>query len=348
MKKISGFIFALIFSSYSFMVCAQVSATYEEENVSSPIQAVKPRLICGDDERPIVVSGYMNYPPFGWKEKIGVQSSFGEDKSIYQYYGLGMLLFDKFAKESNLKYATANFLNYDEAKYALSRGYVDVLLGNYFEQKSYSNVNYFYPGYITNPIVIVSLKPKDGEKGPQSWDDLKGKKGFVRAEENLLDLIQTQLPKETQISTVNGARRAFQALLRKEVDFLLMSQLAYETEVRRFKIKEFVSYEKAALFSPTIFFSYASGSPCAQFIKNAFEAKLKEYTSDKQLIDSLMRSQIALWERKFIKEPSLIKQIDMVIEEEKEEETSDLDAWLAQQAKAKEGSREKSQTSVGI
>ena len=346
MKKLLGFIFTLIFCTYSFMVHAQTSAVYEEESTSTPLQEVKQRLICGDVERPIVVSGYMNYPPFGWKEKIGVKSSFGEDKPIYQYHGLGMLLFDKFAKEANLKYVSANFLNYDEAKYALSRGYVDVLLGNYFEQKSYSNVDYFYPGYVSNPIVIVSLKQKNGEKMPQTWTDLSGKKGFVRSEENLLDLIQNQLPKDAQISTVNGARRAFQALLRKEVDFLLMSQLAYETEVRRFKIREFVSYEKTALFSPTIFFSYGSGNPCAQFIKKAFEEKLKEYTSDKQLIDSLMRSQISLWERKFIKEPSLIKQIDFVFEEEKEE-SSDLDAWLEKQANPK-SAEEKSKSSVGI
>ena len=348
MKKIFGLI--LIFCFCNSALYAQMSANYEEESVATPIPKLERRLVCGDSERPIIVSGYMNYPPFGWKEKIGVQSSFGEDKVIYQYYGLGMLLFDKFARETNLKYTSANFLNYDEAKYALSRGYVDVLLGNYFEQKSYSNIDYFYPGYMTNPIVIVTLKPKNGEKGLQSWNDLKGKKGFIRAEENLLDLIQTQLPKETQISTVNGARRAFQSLLRKEVDFLLMSQLAYETEVRRFKIREFVGYEKTALFSPTIFFSYASGSPCAEFIKKSFEEKLKEYTSDKQLVDSLMRSQIALWEKKFIKEPSLIKQIDVVIEEEKEK-SSDLDAWLEQQQQAtkKEHSeKEMKGSSVGI
>lgn len=330
MKKI--LLTVIVFIGLSVSVFAQ-SSGYQEETVQRLAPKKQRLLVCGSVENPIRVAGYMNYPPFGWKETRQMQGRGGlleKEKTITDYFGIGAQLFDKFAKENKLFYIYVNMLNFDEAKYALTKGYFDVLLNNYFEGNSYSNMGYFYPAYIANPIIIVVRKTETAEPIPQTLEELKGKKGVVRAEENLFDMLYSQLPSDVSLEKVNGARRAFQALLRKEVDFLITSQLAYETEVRRFKIRDFLNASTTPIMSPFVFFSYAQGNPCANFIKNAFEKKLQEYTADKDYMRSVLSSQLIAWENKFVNEKSLMYDID-VIEEEKVEKAKDLDAWLTEQ-----------------
>ena len=330
MKKI--LLMSAMFIGLGLTAFAQTGG-YQEQSVQREILQPQRFLLCGSAENPIRLAGYMNYPPFGWKESYRMEGRGGlleKDKIITNYFGIGMQLFDKFAKENKLYYSYVNMLNFDEAKYALTKGYFDVLLNNYFESNSYSTMAYFYPAYIANPIIIVVRKTETAEKVPETLEELKGKKGLVRAEENLFDMIYSSLPAEVSLEKVNGARRAFQALLRKEVDFLIMSQLAYETEIRRFKIKDYLTTSTNPFISPFVFFSYAKGNPCAEFIKDAFEKKLQEYTADKDYMRSVLSSQLITWENKFINEKSLMYEID-VVKEEKVEKTKDLEAWLKEQ-----------------
>lgn len=330
MKKI--LLMTAMFIGLSISAFSQTGG-YQEQSVQRLAPQQQRMLVCGSAENPIRLAGYMNYPPFGWKESYRMEGHGGmleKDKIITNYFGIGVQLFDKFAKENKLYYSYVNMLNFDEAKYALTKGYFDVLLNNYFESNSYSTMAYFYPAYIANPVIIVVRKTDTAEKAPETLEELKGKKGFVRAEENLFDMIYSSLPADVSLEKVNGARRAFQALLRKEVDFLIMSQLAYETEIRRFKIKDFLTTSTTPFISPFVFFSYAKGNACAEFIKNAFEKKLQEYTADKDYMRSVLSSQLVAWENKFANEKSLMYDID-VIEEERVEKAKNLDAWLEEQ-----------------
>ena len=165
MKKI--LLTVIVFIGLSVSVFAQ-SSGYQEETVQRLAPKKQRFLVCGSVENPIRVAGYMNYPPFGWKETRQMQGRGGlleKEKTITDYFGIGAQLFDKFAKEKNLTYTFINMANFDEAKYALSKGYVDILLGDYYDGNNYSKINYFYPGYIVNPIVIVIRKNDNNENG---------------------------------------------------------------------------------------------------------------------------------------------------------------------------------------
>ena len=63
------------------------------------------------------------------------------------------------------------------------------------------------------------------------------------------------------------------------------------------------------------------------------QAKLKEYTSDENLIRTLLSEQIINWENKFANQRSLMFEVDEEPEsnEKKSEENMDLDKWLQKQ-----------------
>ncbi len=343
MRKFFLFAIAFIFSIFICSPLMAQSRTYEEQTQKSAAPVAQRNLYCGSFDNPIRIVGHMNYPPFGWKE-MEISDKINA-RAFPIYYGIGIDLFDKFAKEYDLRYSYVNMLNLDEARYALTRGYFDVLVTDYFLPNSYAVINHFYPGYITNPIVIVTLKPQKDEKLPETLDDLVGKKGIVRAEENIFDMVYSKLPEGVNLKKVNGIKYAFQALLRKDVDFLIMSQYAYETEVRRYKIGEYLTYSKAPILYPVVFMSYAAGNQCAAFIKAELEKKLKEYSADENLIRSLLSKQIVAWENKFRDEKSLMYEKG-VVAEEIVERAQNLDEWLKEQQKNsdKEDSGSEAQT----
>ncbi len=326
MKKIF-LLFCFIFS-----LCFALNANaiiYEDQTIQRAEQKAERYLYCGSSERPILVAGYMNYPPFGWKEYFWIKDAFDGDVKLVNYKGIGIEIFKRFAQKNKLNYRFVDLLNHDEARYALTKGYFDVLVGNYYDANTYSVMNYFYPAYISNPIIIVTLKTAEGETAPETLQDLQGKKGFIRSEENLFELIMPQVPNNIQIKKVNGASRAYQALLRKEIDFLITSKYAHETEVRRFKIKDFVSASNTSLMSPFIFMSYANGNQCAAFIKDALEKELKEVANDENALRSILSGQLLLWENKFINQKSLMYETE-TLSEDQIESTKNLDAWLEQ------------------
>ena len=221
-------------------------------------------------------------------------------------------------------------------QYALSHGYVDILLGDYYNANSYSSMKYFYPGYIANPLIIVTLKSDDENAPiPETWEDLKGKKGIMRSEERIFDLLYSKIPSDVQVEKVEGAKRAFQLLLRKEADFLITSQIAYETEMRRFKVGDYFVYGKKPIMSPVIFMTYQGNNPCANSLKGKFEEYLKEATADKSLVLSILSSQIIEWENKFIKQKSLMFETENEPETNEENSKKDmaLDEYLKEQKK---------------
>ena len=69
MKKI---FLIIIVSLLNFSALAQIGG-YNEETVQRVAVQTQRFLLCGNNERPIRVVGYMNYPPFGWKETTWIE-----------------------------------------------------------------------------------------------------------------------------------------------------------------------------------------------------------------------------------------------------------------------------------
>ena len=98
-----------IFLLTSLMIFLSITAfaqfgTYQEKTIQRAAPEKKRVLLCGHSEAPIRVAGYMNYPPLGWKETHTMEGQGGmleRDKIVATYYGIGAVLFDKFAKENH-------------------------------------------------------------------------------------------------------------------------------------------------------------------------------------------------------------------------------------------------------
>ncbi len=276
---------------------------------------VVPQFVCGSKDRRIRVAGFTNYPPFGWVEQFLYPNSTTETYSVN--FGIGNEIFKKIADEQNLYYEDVFFPTYLEAKNALELGKVDVLTATYYDSNPYSVMEVFYPAYISNPFVVISLK---GKLPPvKDLADLTGKKGIIRWEENLLPLIQPTLPEGIHLETVSGARNAFKKLVNQEADYLLTSRYAAEAEMRRFKVTDFMDISEV-IRNPNFFLGFSANNGCAAYHKEYFEKRLKELTADKDYIRSLLSKQIVYWEQKFRKEPSIMLTEGFEMKDETEQE----------------------------
>lgn len=290
-----------------------------------------PTQICGGKGRPIRIAGFTNYPPFGWVEQFLYGNSGKETYPIN--YGIGVEIFKKIADEKNLDYTDVAFPTYQDAKNALEMGKVDVLVATYYESNPYSVMEVFYPAYISNPFVVVSLK---GKLPPvKDLKELVGKKGIIRWEENILPLIQPTLPEGVHLETVSGARNAFKKIVNKEADYLLTSRYAAEAEMRRFKVTDFMDISDV-IRNPSFFLGFTTNNGCAAYHKEYFEKRLKELTADKDYIRSLLSKQIVYWEQKFRKEPSIMLTEGFEMEDETEQEIKIDEQELEKMRKIKE------------
>jgi len=304
--------FLLLFLMTSSVAISETTGHYYEEEVErKPVVRKFDSKLCGGSENPLSVAGFVNYPPFGWVE---TRPGMG-GMEVRVNFGLGAAIFDRIAKKYKIAYVHRPFLNYKQAQKALESGAVDVLLEAYYDTPVTGSIGqFFYPAYINNPFVVVTLKGK--LKNIRSFEDLKGKKGVARWEEMILPLVQPTLPKDMKIEMVSGARNAFRKLIKKEVDFILMSEYAYETEIRRFKIQDFVEKSSFVVRTPNIFFNFTKRRGCAARMKNAFERELKALIEDKAELRKLLAEQISYWEDKFKDEPSILLKEGLELEDE--------------------------------
>lgn len=324
MRKCFILMLGLILSMSAFDAMAQTS--YVEETIVRPQAQVERKLFCGSKDRPVRIASFVNYPPFGWREYVKEGAN-----SYAVYRGVGVEIFKRFAEEFDIQYSFVDALNNDEVKMGLYSGAIDLLLTDYYDTNAYNKIRTLYPGYMSNPVVIVMRKPSPDEKEPprfKNFADLSGKKGYIRVEEGIAPFVYPQLPSDVNIKKITGVRRAFKDLLNKQVDFLIMSQYAFEAEKRRFKISDYVETTSKPLVSPFIFISYAQDNACAYYIKNALEAKLKDYAQNEKMLKMILSSQLRDWENEFINEKSLMFETDI---SEEADTTSDFNAWVKQQ-----------------
>lgn len=276
------------------MVKAESQAQYVEEEVQ-PEKKIKKRheIECGY-EKPIRVSGFVTNPPFGWMDVI---PGIGAAPDRYINDGFAYLLFKKTADALGLKVQGVGYRSYHEALQALKKGKIDVLLGSYYDKRTLGvGTSILFPGYISNPIIVVFKKGQ--ERDVKTLSDLKGLRGLMRQEELLYSLFYQMLPDDIKIEQVSGARRAYTLLLTKRADFLITSIYAAEAEMRRFKISDKVSLTRMPLMEPELFFVFSSESPCKP-LKEKFTAQLKKERENMDQIKRLLFAQIDRWSERF-------------------------------------------------
>lgn len=297
-----GFIFVL-----PFMASAQMehqSVRYAEEEVVKQKSFDRKKIYECGDRVPIKVAGFVTNPPFGWMDIIS-GSTLNQDRYVND--GFGYQLFLKMANELNFKVEGVGFKSYYEAVNALKTGKIDVLLGAYYDKRVLGvGTSVMFPGYFSNPVVVVFLKGK--ERPVKSYEDLKGLKGVIRQEEGLYSLIYQALPKDVKIEQVSGARKAYTMLLEGKTDYIMSSLYAIEAEIRRFKITDKVSITTTPLLSPELFFVFGANSKCLA-LKQMFAEQLMKDKQNQGDINQILFKQVDKWIERFRYAPPLLVEI---------------------------------------
>lgn len=247
--------------------------------------------------RPLRVASMIGNAPFSWVEGEG------STQQNLKSYGLGILVFDKIAKENGWKYTTTGYTSQEEAVQALARGNIDLLAGVYY--RSYgSQIELITPAFFTNVFVAYFKKGKELEV--ESYNDLVGLKGVVRKEEMIYPMIKKRLPREVDLTEVLSASKAFEMLMNEDVDYILGSPYAIEGELRRYKMQNDIVTAGKALGNGTLFFAFSKNSPCLQ-LKDNLSQSIRSNKFSQKTLDVEIRQLIDAWGDRFRSDEVLMK-----------------------------------------
>lgn len=262
-----------------------------------------PVKVCGGVESsidaPMRIAGFTDYAPFLWI-KYDPKAKKNQE---YSYHGFVAKPFMAAMKDMGIVYVRAlNLDNYDDALMAAKNGKLDIMMTTYFQGKEEEFVDYVYPSYFGNHMVVVSRADKKVVVNDLS--ELSGKIGVLREEEGVEPLIRGLLPSDTKIRVVRGAEAAFKMLMSGEADFMITSPYAAVAEARRFKIWKDVYIGEKSMRLIQLFISFSKRSRCRYF-KKTFAYEFMKYFKDPAEREKMMQAAIDEWVELHKDEPPL-------------------------------------------
>ncbi len=291
------------------LMCLSVFPAAAQQKKNAP-KTVDPRREayflkkCGGDigGTALRVVGFKEYPPFSWSSE---DMKFYHEKKRHKYFYHGFVYNHLRETLKNIKLINIENLvsdSFAETQKAMLHGKIDVLFQSYYLDESSSGMDFVYPAYFGNPLVVVSRKTK-----PVVIDDaseLKGLKGVIRKEEEIDGLVRGLLPTDTKIDVVDGAETAFRMLLSGDADFMITSPYAADAESKRFKIKDKIVIGKRVLRHIKYFMAFSKMSPCRAF-KDRFTRALAESFKDKAAVEKQILQSIQDWVNLHADDPAL-------------------------------------------
>ena len=166
----------------------------------------------------LVITGHPAYPPVAWAS---------QGKII----GAAPELVTSMAQRQGVKKVTSrDFGSWEKAQAAARSGEADVIFGIYKNEERVAYLNYIDPPFMVDPVVVVVRK---GEGFPFSkWDDLKGKKGVTNAGESYSNEFDAIMANDLTVARAQGVGKAFEALLNKQADYLIIGLYPGKNEAR--------------------------------------------------------------------------------------------------------------------
>ena len=297
-NKMRFFVFiSLLFISISAI--AQNSQYLEEEKVKPTRVQENNANLCGGENKPLRVAGFVTNPPLGWVDLVSAYN-------IPRNNGFSLKLLEQIAQDEDIKIQNTGYLSYQEAVAAVKAGKADMLLGIYYDPQLLDGLELIFPSYLSNPFVV--LFKKGSERTIKDFSDLAGLKGVVRQEELVYPLIFSSLPPDVQMTQVSGARNAFTGLMDGTYDYLLTSLYAAEAEIRRFKLLDDVVIAQTTLTQPEVFFAFGKNSSCLN-LKEKISEKIRTLKLDKIATQKMIIAEIDAWGQRFAKDPSLLESL---------------------------------------
>ncbi len=260
--------------------------------------SIKIEKNCGRSGRPLRVAGMIGNAPFGW-----VEADRGTRTNM-QSFGLGRVVWDKIAKDLDIRYTSTGFVSHDEAIQALRKGNIDLFLGVYHGGIKEKDIEIILPAYFTNYFTVYFKKGK--ELPVESYYDLIGLKGVVRKEEMIYPLIYQRLPKGVDLKEVLSAPKVLEMLMNDEVDYVMASPYSMEGELRRYKMQNDIISDGVILDTATIFFAISKNSFCYS-LKDEISDILRQKGFSQKTLDSDIKKLIDDWGERFRSDEVLMK-----------------------------------------
>jgi polar amino acid transport system substrate-binding protein len=208
----------------------------------------------------LVITGHPAYPPVAWASHGSI-------------VGAGPELVASIAKQLGVKKVVSkDFGSWENAQRAARTGQADVIFGIYKNDERAKYLNYIAPPFMLDPNVVVVRKGDGFAFG--KWEDLKGRRGVTNAGESYGNRFDAYMNKELSVARVQGVRQAFEALMSKQADYLIIGLYPGKDEARRLAMAEKVDFLPVELETAEMYIAFSKKSKCYEALSSGFAAGL--------------------------------------------------------------------------
>ena len=217
----------------------------------------------------LVITGHPAYPPVAW----------GSDGKIV---GASPELVMKIAKELKVeKVSSVNFGSWEKAQEAIKDGRADVIFGIYKDQERLVYMNYIEPPYMLDPVSIVI---RSGEEIKYTeWADLKKLKGVTNLGESYGNQFDAYIKANLTVARSNGVAQAFEQLLNKQADYLIIGTYPGKMEASKLKILSKIQFLPKPVVTADMYVAFSKKSKCYTELKEGFSAGIKKAIASGEL-----------------------------------------------------------------
>lgn len=228
-----------------------------------------------DTCKSLVITGHPSYAPVAWGAKGKIVGAAPE------------LVSEIALKLGVSKVMSRDFGTWEKAQAAAKGGQADVIFGIYKNAERATYLNYVDPPFVLDPNAVVVRK---GDGFPLAeWDDLKGRKGVTNTGESYGNRFDAFMAKELTVARVSGIEKAFDALLSKQADYLIIGRYPGKIEVRRLGLTGKVEFLPKEITTAEMYVAFSKKSKCYETLKSGFSEKIKaavEQGAVKRLLDA--------------------------------------------------------------
>ncbi|OPZ78876.1 MAG: extracellular solute-binding protein [Alphaproteobacteria bacterium ADurb.Bin438] len=302
------FLFLLVLlSSFPTFAQRRIEEVVKKEKVEvdTRFDINKFKTSCGKRELPFAIVGSLNYPPFSWI--IEEQVSSRDTKKVL--IGIGVDYFNHISSKifKNSHHSSDIIVNSDEEiSKSMLRGSADFFINAYYDNNPSLGVDYIFPSYLTNHMIVVLRKDDDKTK-IEKVEDLVNYKGVIRSDEYtdwIYKGIGIDINFTDKVIIKNDSKEALTSLLKGEVDYFFTGIYSARAEVTRYKLFDEVKIIENSLKANRIFFTLSKMSKCRDY-KALFDKAIEDDINDNETIKKIVLENILKYVEQFKDEPKL-------------------------------------------
>lgn len=209
----------------------------------------------------LVITGHPTYMPVAW----------AADGTIA---GAAPVLVTEIARKLGVKTVTSkDYGSWERAQAAVRDGEADVIFGIYKNDERAKWLDYLEPPFMMDPVSVV-VRKGDGFAYAK-WDDLKGHKGVTNAAESFGNKFDAFMAANLTVARAQGVDKAFDALLDKSADYLIIGLYPGRIEANKRGIATKVEFLGKEIDSFGMYVGFSKKSKCND-LKAAFAESLNK------------------------------------------------------------------------